>query len=233
MSDKRLRDHHQNENRSHLQAWYPRQDKIFKEILKRTTKWGQLLEIWFWDWYLLNKLSKTWYNVFWQDLSEKNIEITKNQWGNKNISFLLWDVSWKLLVDNNSIDWFIASEVLEHMTDEELSFCIKEIYRVLKKDWYAFITFPAKEDLKSSECVCPKCWEVFHKWGHKQYWDMKKINKLFTQFEIVKCNEFFNRHTWNKILENIIGYFMLFSRNIINKFIELDNKSYFLILKKL
>lgn len=134
---------------------------------------------------------------------------------------------------DNSLDWFIASEVLEHMNDNQLDISISEIYRILKKWWYAFITFPAKENLKNNECICPNCWEVFHKWGHKQYWSEEKIKKNFNMFKIVELREFFNRYTWNSFLEYIIWYNMYILRNILNKFINLENKSYLLILKKL
>jgi len=231
--DKKLWDYHQNENRFHLKNWYPRQDLIFKFIKKNIYKWWRILEIGFWDWYLLNKLSNYWYNVFWQDLSDINIKNTKEQWNNKNIIFLLWDDTWKLLIEDESIDWFVASEVLEHMSDEELNYNIKEIYRVLKKWWYAFITFPAKENLKSNECICSNCWEVFHKWWHKQYWDEKKILNTFKEFNIIYSKEFFNRYTWKTILENIIWWIMFVLRNILNKFINIENKSYLVILKKL
>lgn len=231
--DKNLWDYHQTDNRNHLKAWYPRQDMIFNKIKRYLKKWSKILEIWFWDWYLLNKLSKNWYIVYWQDLSKKNIETTKQQWNNSNIKFVLWDDSWKLKFGDNSLDWFIASEVLEHMNDNQLDISISEIYRILKKWWYAFITFPAKENLKNNECICPNCWEVFHKWGHKQYWSEEKIKKNFNMFKIVELREFFNRYTWNSFLEYIIWYNMYILRNILNKFINLENKSYLLILKKL
>ena len=164
---------------------------------------------------------------------KKNIEITKKQWNNSNINFILWDNSWKYDFDNNSFDWFIASEVLEHMDDKELNIAISEMYRILKKWWYAFITFPAKENFKNSECICPNCWLVFHKWWHKQYWDEEKIKEKFSNFKIIVLKEFFNRYNWNNYLEYVIWYIMFILRNILNKFINLDNKSYLLILKKL
>ena len=232
MSDKKLWDHHQNENRNHLIQWYQRQDKLFKYLRRFLDLWKNILEIGFWDWYLLNTLSNAWYNVIGQDLSENNIEITKKQWNNKKIKFLLWDDSWKLCVEDSSMDWFIASEVLEHMSDEELNICIKEIYRVLKKWWHAFITFPAKENLKNNECICPKCWEVFHKWWHKQYWDDNKIKLIFSEFKIVLTKEFFNRYTWNNFIEKVAWFSMYFIRKLINTMVDLDWKNYLVILKK-
>jgi len=119
------------------------------------------------------------------------------------------------------------------MDDKELNIAISEMYRILKKWWYAFITFPAKENFKNNECICPNCWLVFHKWWHKQYWDEEKIKEKFSNFKIIVLKEFFNRYNWNNYLEYVIWYIMFILRNILNKFINLDNKSYLLILKKL
>ena len=118
------------------------------------------------------------------------------------------------------------------MSDSELKVCVNEIYRVLKKGWYAFITFPAKENLIQNTCKCPQCWYIFHRWWHKQYWDKEKIHKIFKDFQIIKIKEFFNRYQWATWIEYIIWYMFFIARNILNKFIDLENKSYLVILRK-
>ena len=144
--DKKQWDYYQNNQwdgvRSHLLKSYPRQNSILNNVKKYILVGGKVLEIWFWDGYLLNELALNGYNVIWQDLSDVNIEQTRNQRKNYKIDFKLWDDSWKILADDESLDWFIASEVLEHMSNNELKMCISEIYRCLKPWWYAFITFP-------------------------------------------------------------------------------------------
>lgn len=234
MTDKNLWDHHQDENRIHLREWYFRQNLILKKIQKFLVKWWKILEIGFWDGYLLNTLSKEWYKVIGQDLSEKNIEITKNQWNNKKIQFLLWDDTGTLLVEDNSLDGFIASEVLEHMTDEGLGFCVQEIYRTLKAWGYAFITFPYKEVLNRSTHFCPNCWTWFHTWWHKQSWNDEKISTLFKDFEIVKSNRFISigiKH-YNNLLVRYICLFLNKLFVIKPDFLEFISSNYFLVLKK-
>lgn len=233
MSDKKLWDHHQDNNRYHLIQWYPRQNRLCRNIKRFLPVGSKLLEIGFGDGYLLNLLSHAGYSVSWQDLSERNIELTKKQWNNKNIDFFLWTDDGKILVADSSLDWFVASEVLEHLWDKELSFCVQEIYRTLKPWWYAFLTVPVRENLQANECICPNCSVVFHKWGHKQCWDDVKIRKEFKKFQIVRIDEFFSRYVWNSTLDNILSYIMFLTRNILDKFTSLDNKSYLLILKKL
>ena len=139
VDDKRMRDFFQNNEkeswgegrnlRKQLGFSYPRQNSIFhnvKKYIPNKTGDKKILEIGFWDWYLLNKLALDGYNVIWQDLSDINIEQTKKQWRNNKIKFKLGDDSWKILTDDVSLDWFIASEVLEHMSDEELQICVSE-----------------------------------------------------------------------------------------------------------
>lgn len=51
MSDKSHYDYFQNtENREYyFTQWYPRQNLIFKNIIKKIKKWANILEIWFFE----------------------------------------------------------------------------------------------------------------------------------------------------------------------------------------
>lgn len=234
--DKKQWDYYQSNQgddiRSHLSKSYPRQNSILNNVKKYISNGGKILEIWFWDWYLLNQLALNGYNVTWQDLSDLNIEQTKKQRKNDKIKFKLGDDSWKILADNESLDWFIASEVLEHMLDEELLICASEIYRCLKQWGYAFITFPCREKLEDSFCICPECWTKFHKRWHKQRWDREKIDNVFKKFKIIEVKERFYRYPGNNKMEMILWWIMYYIRTFVNLFIDLENKTYFIILQK-
>ena len=77
--------------------------------------------------------------------------------------------------DDASFNFVIASEVLEHLSDEQTQRGISEVARVLKPGGFFIGTVPYSENLLKNQVVCPKCGEVFHRWGHKKSFDMKTI----------------------------------------------------------
>ena len=58
-----------------------------------------------------------------------------------NVAYLKADIT-RLPLKDNAFDFIIASEILEHLGDDEKA--IKEIYRVLSWEGKAMITVPAK-----------------------------------------------------------------------------------------
>ena len=79
---------------------------------------------------------------------------------------------------NEGCDFVIASEVLEHLDDEQLQTGLQEIARVMRKDAWFIGTVPYCEDLASNEVICPRCQEVFHRWGHQRAFDLQSIENL-------------------------------------------------------
>jgi len=73
------------------------------------------------------------------------------------------------------------SEVLEHLSVEELEATLAEVYRVLKPNGRFLGTVPAEEDLKLSEVVCPSCGEVFHRWGHLQSFTKERLKEQLSK----------------------------------------------------
>jgi len=192
-------------------------------------KSGRLVEIGFGDAYLLNKLSKK-YECCGADISKENVEqMRKNI---KSIEFDIIDTNGRLPYKDNFFNGFIASEVFEHMSDKELRVAVGEMKRILKSDGFAILTFPAEERLKEAICYCPNCGKVFHRWGHKQSWNDNKIKKLFKGFKIITVKKFFTIYRGSCFKERIIGFMMYALRNIADKFIDVPNKTYLVILKK-
>lgn len=227
IKDVTLWDFHQNENREHLKDSYPRQDMLLRKISKLLKKWDMILELGFWDWYLLNKLVKSGFICMGQDISEKNIELTKKQWWENSVQYLLGKTDNKIISSDNSVDLIIASEVFEHMTNVELTEITNEMHRVLSWWWYCVLTFPARENLSINSCSCPNCWELFHKWGHKQVWNEEKIRSTFKQYSRINISEFVSRTQWSDLRAIILWYM-----KSIWSYLLWINKSYLVILEK-
>ena len=231
--DQKLWDHHQTDNAQHLEDGHLRQDMLLRKIRRYLDSGKRMLEIGFGDGYLLGCLSK-FYECSGADVSEKNVNQMRGRI--KAVDFRVVSTDGGLPYPDQSFDAFIASEVLEHMSDDELHVCIGEISRVLKKGGYAFITVPAEENLKRNECFCPDCGSIFHKWGHKQYWDKEKIKKNFSTFKIITIQEYFNRFRGKGRFENIFGIVIWIIQTAVNyvwKFPSklVTNKTFIIILK--
>ena len=82
--------------------------------------------------------------------------------------------------DDDHFDFVVASEVLEHLNDRQLDSGKKEVFRVLKRRGYFIGTVPYCEDLSLNVVVCPRCEERFHRWGHEQSFDVKRLEDLLS-----------------------------------------------------
>jgi len=76
-------------------------------------------------------------------------------------------------------DVVFCSEVIEHLSDEQIKLGLLEVERVLKKGGVLIGTVPYNENLLDNQVVCPKCGEVFHRWGHQQSFDSISFTKIF------------------------------------------------------
>lgn len=228
-NDSKLWTYHQTANAENLAMGYPRQDMLHKKIASLVKAQGTILEIGFGDGYLLKRLSDK-YKCFGADVSLENVEQMRKRI--PSVKFELMGIDGRLPYQKDFFDAFVASEVLEHMTNSELDKAVKEIYRVLKPGGTAVITVPAKENLKENKCFCPNCGHIFHKWGHKQTWNLSKVRKIFSKFKLLNSKEFFVPYIGNSLIENAIGRTMWVARIILNKVIDVPNKNYLIILKK-
>jgi hypothetical protein len=85
------------------------------------------------------------------------------------------------------------SEVLEHLATDVLDATLGEVKRVLKPDGRFIGTVPANESLSDNQAICPRCGEVFHRWGHVQTFLPLRLRELLQShgFEVrlmqVRC----------------------------------------------
>jgi len=87
---------------------------------------------------------------------------------------------------SESLDFVVASEVLEHLSDDQRLAGLAEIARVLRIGGWFLGTVPYREILADQQTACPCCGAVFHRWGHQQSFDNAMIREEFGPwFEVV------------------------------------------------
>ncbi len=102
-----------------------------------------------------------------------------------------------ILFPDNSFAAVIVSEVLEHLSDETLARALAEVDRVLAANGIVVGTVPADENLHEQITVCPCCGEIFHRWGHQQSFDAKRLQVLLSQRFTVEAVEEKFLPPWN------------------------------------
>ncbi len=132
---------------------------------------------------------------------------------------------------DNLFDLVFCSEVIEHLSNEQINLGLLEIERILKKGGVLIGTVPYKENLIDNQVVCPKCGEVFHKWGHQQSFDVKSLINIFKNnltVEEVSIIYLINWRmlNWKGVLSS------LFKKGLTMLGIHGSNESLFFIVKK-
>ena len=79
---------------------------------------------------------------------------------------------------DQTFDVVVMSEVLEHLNNDILARTLEEVSRVLRDGGRFLGTVPANENLASSETICPACGNQFHRWGHEQSFNKKRLEKI-------------------------------------------------------
>ena len=72
-------------------------------------------------------------------------------------------------------DVIYATEVIEHLNDEELDGLLQECKRLLKPGGRLFFTTPNDEDYEAAKMMCPDCGCVYHKWQHLRTWTVTNL----------------------------------------------------------
>ncbi len=90
--------------------------------------------------------------------------------------------SYEIPFPDHFFDAVVVSEVIEHLSDVEIEQTLKEIARVLTVGGRVIGTVPANENIKDQLVVCPCCGEHFHRWGHIQSFDLKRITALLSPY---------------------------------------------------
>jgi len=83
--------------------------------------------------------------------------------------------------ESGSFEVVFCSEVIEHLADQQMAEGIREVARVLAGSGSLIGSVPFRENLSDGVAVCPECGKVFHRWGHQQSFDRKKLGAVLLQ----------------------------------------------------
>lgn len=128
-----------NEDEANDNRWFKARKDIIIWLIKKIFKHKKdinILDVWSWTWYFLEKLIQYWYaHVKWFDFSEDAISICKQKW----IHIEYWFLP-NINIDNR-YDCITCLDVIEHIDDDKKS--MENILKVLKDNGKAIFTVPA------------------------------------------------------------------------------------------
>ncbi|MFX0138307.1 MAG: methyltransferase domain-containing protein [Candidatus Hodarchaeota archaeon] len=81
-----------------------------------------------------------------------------------------------------SFDTVISADLIEHLNDEDLIKGLQNINKVLKLKGYGIFSTPNNENLSQNVVICPDCGKKFHRVGHCQKFDKKRVKLLFENY---------------------------------------------------
>jgi SAM-dependent methyltransferase len=175
--------HFQNISPETFEGARPRLDWIIKAISKKThTQIPRVLNIGAGNGYLEEIARRNGWDSYSLDPDTDTIKRLNEKGVKGQVGYIE-----RMPFDEKNFDFVVASEVLEHLDEESCRKAIMEVFRVLVQGGWFIGTVPYCENLLLNQVVCPKCGEVFHRWGHKQSFDIPSIhNELSTFFEIFR-----------------------------------------------
>ncbi len=117
-------------------------------------------------------------NILGVDISPKSEEIQKGDCTN-------------LQFEDSSFDTCFATDLIEHLSDNDLDKFLNEANRILKKSGYGIFNTINNENLRKAMVTCPECGCTFHRTGHCQVFDEDRITALFSGkgFRVVKIRK--------------------------------------------
>ncbi len=89
-------------------------------------------------------------------------------------------------LEAEQFDAVVASEVLEHLRDDQRAAGLQEIARVLKAGGLLLCTVPYNENLRASDVVCPCCGTLFHRWGHQASFTLERLRDELAPIFVVR-----------------------------------------------
>ena len=82
-------------------------------------------------------------------------------------------------------DVVIMTEVLEHITDENMQETFNIINVFLREKGFLVITVPNKEDVEAKHVFCPECGCLFHPVQHQKGYTLESLQILLNQYGFI------------------------------------------------
>lgn len=163
--------HWQNISPEVFGAAKPRLNFLLKQIARKAkTKTSVVLNVGVGDGYFEDSSRIRGWDTYSMDPDEKAISSLADRGIKGHVGRLE-----KMPFESEMFDFVVASEVLEHLTDEQRRKGLQEIARVTKAGGWFICTVPYQENLNDNKVVCPDCGKTFHRWGHQKSFDIKSI----------------------------------------------------------
>ncbi len=175
----RIWGHFQNERHDAFEASKPRLTFLIKQIERRARGNPRVLNIGIGDGYFDQCAQQAGWHIESIDPDERAVA----RLAAKGIAAQVGTAE-RLPQAEGSIDFVVISEVLEHLTDTQSELGLKEIWRVLKPGGRIVGTVPHAENLIEQQAFCPRCEEVFHRWGHQRSLTIPAVRSMLSNFTI-------------------------------------------------
>lgn len=165
--------HFQNTDHDSFAPAYPRLNFLLTRIAKHSRDTPAVLNIGVGGGYFELEAKKLGWQIHAADPDEQAITRLVTQGIDARVGTL-----GHLPFADASMDFVVASEVIEHLPDSDLPAALIEIHRVMKPGALFIGTVPHAEVLADNQTVCPHCGEVFHRWGHHQSFTLGRIREF-------------------------------------------------------
>ncbi len=106
--------------------------------------------------------------------------------------FIIKGLITALPFQTNEFKTIFCTEVIEHLTNEQITQGLNEIFRVLQTNGTLIITVPFDEILEKNSFTCPNCNHRFHHVGHLQSFSEQRIITILKNhgFRILKIKTY-------------------------------------------
>lgn len=180
MEDQALQDNIWNHHQNHAQDSFDLSYARLRFLAERCVAGTRVLNIGVGAGYLEKLLMERGVTVYSLDPNAQSIARLQAELGMGDRAKQGYGTTIPFSEDGN-FDKVIMTEVLEHLSHDDLPATLEEVRRVLKTGGEFTGTVPYREDLRAAEVFCPHCESIFHPMGHYQSFDIPSLSGLLQE----------------------------------------------------